>query len=42
MVIQKHPLPEPLPTITRKSWLKILGVSLHEKPGIGTFTLMKL
>ena len=29
----KHPLPEPLPTITRKSWLKILGVILHEKPG---------
>ena len=28
-----HPLPEPLPTITRKSWLKILGVNLHEKPG---------
>ena len=28
-----HPLPEPLPTITRKSWLKILGVTLHEKPG---------
>ena len=29
----KHPLPETLPTITRKSWLKILGVTLHEKPG---------
>ena len=28
-----HPLPDPLPTITRKSWLKILGVTLHEKPG---------
>ena len=28
-----HPLPKPLPTITRKSWLKILGVTLHEKPG---------
>ena len=28
-----HPLPEPLPTITRKSWLEILGVTLHEKPG---------
>ena len=28
-----HPLPEPLPTITRQSWLKILGVTLHEKPG---------
>ena len=28
-----YPLPEPLPTITRKSWLKLLGVTLHEKPG---------
>ena len=28
-----YPLPEPLPTTTRKGWLKILGVTLHEKPG---------
>ena len=28
-----HPLPEPLPKITRKSWLKILGVTLHEISG---------
>ena len=28
-----YPLAEPLPTITRKSWLKLLGVTLHEKPG---------
>ena len=26
-----RPLPEPLPMITRKSWLKILGVTFQEK-----------
>ena len=37
-----YPLPEPLPTTTRKGWLNILGVTLHEKPGNWTITLMKL
>ena len=27
-----RPLPEPLPMITRKSWLKILGVTFQENP----------
>ena len=30
-----RPLPEPLPMITRKSWLKILGVTFQENPTVG-------
>ena len=34
-----RPLPEPLPMITRKSWLKILGVTFQENPTMCTWDL---